>query len=135
MASVQINSDVKVGFEELIKGFSELKTGDIEAFMLEIGNLVAKRKAPNFSKRESELLLAINNSCPPEKAKEINNLKEKLLAESISEEEHKHYLKLLEESEERSVQRLKNLIELAQLRKVSLSTLMTQLGLNPATRV
>lgn len=133
MASVQINPKVKVRFEELIKGFSQLKTGDIEAFMLEISNMVAKRKAPNFSKRETELIIAINNAYPTEKALEIKHLKEKLQAETISDKEHQHYLKLLEEFEGRSEKRLEYLIELAQLQKVSLNTLMTQLGLNPAT--
>lgn len=134
MASVRINPKVKIGFDELLKGFSQLKTDDIEQFMLEISNLVAQRKAPNFTKREAELLLAINNSFPADKAKEIEDLKSKLQAETITETEHQTYLKLLDDSEARSVERLKKLLELAQLRKVSLETLMNQLGLNPAAR-
>lgn len=134
MASVQINSKDKIDFKELIKGFSQLQTSDIEQFMLEVSNIVAKRKASNYSKRESELLIAINNSYPIEQSKEIKRLQHKLQEGTMNKQEHQHYLELLEESEKRSVKRLEYLIELAGLRKIPLPILMNQLGLNPATR-
>lgn len=131
MASVQINSKVKVGFEELLKGLSHLETVDIEQFMKEIAVLLAKRKAPNFSKRETELLLKINQGWAIEKQAQYDLLSEKLQKEIISETEHQELLQLSDESEGVDVERLKNLIELSQLRKISLDTLMIQLGLTP----
>lgn len=132
MASVQINSKIKVGFDELLQGLSSLETVDIERFMKELGVVLAKRKAPNFSKRETELLIKINQGWAVEKQARYDVLAEKLRKETISEKEHKELLQLSDESEGMDVERLRNLIELSQLRKVSLDTLMLQLGLTPS---
>lgn len=130
MASVQINSKVKVGFDELVKGFSKLETSDIENFVLEITNIIAKRKAASLSKRESELFLTINKTWTPAKKKRFDLLTKKLQEEKMTAKEHTEYLKLIDLKQERAVKRLESLTELAQLRKVSLRKLMEQLGLN-----
>ncbi|MEY4934075.1 MAG: hypothetical protein RIS64_434 [Bacteroidota bacterium] len=51
---------------------------------------------------------------------------------SLSETEHQELILLVEEEEALNVQRLKQLVELAQLRKLTLPQLMKKLGLNKA---
>ena len=52
--------------------------------------------------------------------------------ETIAEDEYNELMILSEESEGMDVERLKNLLELSQLRNVSLDKLMQQLGLTPS---
>ncbi len=58
-------------------------------------------------------------------------LHHKLELENLSESEHKEFTDLVTEEENYRNERVKYLIELAQLRAVSLPQLMTNLGLNP----
>ena len=58
-------------------------------------------------------------------------LQEKLLAEKISEKERQEYLTIAYEEERLRNERVKYLIEIAQLREISLPKLMLELGLNP----
>jgi hypothetical protein len=56
-------------------------------------------------------------------------LHEKLLDETLTTEEHQELGGLIERIEQADVERLTRLIELAQLRSISLDALMTQLGI------
>ena len=132
MASVQISPKINVGFEDFLEGLAKSETRDIEQFMKDVGQLLAKRKAPNLSKRETELLLKINQSWSLENQKRYDFLAKKLQNETIAEDEYNELMILSEESEGMDVERLKNLLELSQLRNVSLDKLMQQLGLTPS---
>ena len=58
-------SKATVGLDEIIEGMKAFDTDTLEQFMHQVGNLVARKKTPNhLSERESDLLMAINNSIP-----------------------------------------------------------------------
>ena len=131
MSSIEIKSALRIQLEEILNGVSNLDTPELEKFLAEVAHLLAQRKAKSLPKREAELLLKINQRLLSEEAQEeYSKLYEKLQQESISPEEHKALLELIQLREEKGVERMNFLVELAQLRKVSLKELMEQLGIH-----
>jgi hypothetical protein len=91
------------------------------------------RGAPkNLSKRESELLLAVNESFAHVQWQRYFELIDEREAETITKDELAELVELSNEIEEANAKRLQYLIELAQLRNVSLEQLMDDLDLKPA---
>jgi hypothetical protein len=90
-----------------------------------------KRKVPHLSRKESKLLLRINQDLAPQKRQRIEELTDKMEFESITDEEHAELLRLSDEMEKLAVERLKAVIELAKHRKVSVDEMMEQLGMEP----
>lgn len=129
MASVQINSNIQNRIEEFIKIAPKLEISVLEQFMMDINKVIAKKKAPNLSKKEAALLKAIYNAYSPKTTKRLEELSLRMFEDKITEEELKEYRILANESEERSLIRLQNLFELAQLKNTTVPKLMTQLGL------
>ena len=115
--------------KEVLRGISQLDLPELEKFMSQASTLIARKKAPSLSKKEAELLLKINRELPAKIHKRYGVLSEKLRAETISKIEHKELLDLIETIEKRDTERLQCLIELAQIREVSLDQLMKELGL------
>ena len=93
--------------------------------------LRARRRAPTLPKREAELLQLINRGLSLEKRQRYNDLNDALSAENITDEEQQEWLSLIEQVKQFDVERLRNLIELAQLRRLDLDELIKQLGLRP----
>jgi hypothetical protein len=132
MQTIEIQKGVKVGFEDLLKGAAQMGTEDLEKFMDRLGSMLARRKAPKPSERELELLKMIYEPLKAKTQRRYDLLNAKLREEGISTKEHKELLTLVEAAEEHNVDWLKALIELAQLRGISVEDLMVQLGLgNP----
>jgi hypothetical protein len=67
--------------------------------------------------------------------KRYDELNDKLHEESITPEERAELLSLIDRIELADAERLQCLIELAQLRQISVETLMEQLGLRRTTQV
>ncbi len=127
MATVQVKSNIHIDTQELLGGVAQLETPEIEHLLSAIGQILAQRKAGSLPNRESQLLQNINHSLPPTTQKRYNNLQEKLLAEQITPPEHQELLALIDEVEEADAVRLSYLLELAQLRQVSLDELLLTL--------
>ena len=90
--------------------------------------LLARRKAPSLSAKETELLQAINRGVPAEIQQRYDSLRTKLRSETITSEEHEELLILVETIEQADAERLESLIVLSQLRQISLPDLIKQLG-------
>jgi hypothetical protein len=129
MASIKINSQVNIGIDEILNGISMLETNEIEQFMQKISKIVAKRKANSLSTKESDLLSSINLGIPQKQQKRFELLSNKLNNRTISSKEHNEMLELIDILELKHAERLKNLIELSQLRNISLDSLMQELQL------
>jgi preprotein translocase subunit SecA len=119
-----------LGIEDLILGVSSLETTEIELFMQKLGQLVARRKTPSASERETLLLMAINQAIPQKVQERYTLMVEKLENETMTHTENKAFLKLVDRMEALQANRLQYLLELSQLRGVSLETVMNQLHLN-----
>ena len=130
MTTVQLKSEINIEVDALIGGVSELDTRDIEHILSEISMILAQRKASSLPHSEAELLKKIGEGIAEEVQSRYDALQQKLLAEQITAEEHSELLGLVDIVEQADAERLRNLIELAQLRKVSLDELMNQLGVH-----
>lgn len=115
---------------ETMRRVEKWETPDVEQLLREVSGVLVRRKLQTLPTRESELLLQINQATfSPESAKRYKALRKKLQSETITEEEHSNLLVLSQKQEQHNVERLRCLIELAQIRNVSLDDVMKQLGL------
>lgn len=107
-----------------------MSNSDLENMLQAVARVLVRRKVAVLPNRETELLKAIEQQpfSQVEQGK-FDLLNEKLRQEKISKKEHETLLLLLSKMEKHNVQRLKNLIELSQIRRVSLDELMRQLGI------
>ena len=79
---------------------------------------------------ELELLQKINQALPAELQQQYNDLSAKTRSQTITHEEHQDLLKLIDVVEQADCDRLQNLIQLSQLRDISLAELMKQLQIS-----
>jgi predicted oxidoreductase len=124
-------SDMQIEYDQLLSAASQLPRPELERFVAKLFALKAREETPNLSEAETRLLLKINQDIPPAARKRMNELIDKRQANLISQAELEELIQLTDQSEELGVERLKCLIELAQLRNIPLDELMRQLGIKP----
>lgn len=123
-----MSTQIKVS--ELIENAEQLNPEELDHFIKKVLVLRAKRTSPVLSKKESDLLNQINKGYSDIKWERIELLNDKL-EEGVLDSKGKDELdSLLESYEKYTVQRLRYLGQLAELRKVTLRDLMIQLGMN-----
>ena len=88
-----------------------------------------------LSIKEAQLLDKINQGIPAALQTEYQSLRTKREAEVLTSEEHSQLIELSKRIEQLSANRLKALATLAQLRQISLTDLMAQLGIEPVLSV
>lgn len=130
MTTLQLKTEIKIDLNEILGGVSKLDTVEIERLLTEIGLILAQRKSSSLPKRESELLRKIGQAVPEHIQKRYDELQNKLMDEEITSQEHQELLALIEMVENADGERLKHLLELAQLRHVTLDELMFQLSIH-----
>jgi len=112
-----------------------IKTDELEMFVRALNSIIASRKTKDASYRQRELLRLINQTAlPKENWERYLELAEKLDSETISESERLEFLQLVAEEEALRNERVGLLIELSQLKGITLSALMEELGLYPPGR-
>lgn len=129
MSTVQVKTDLP--FPELLHAVEQLNQFDLEQLMTRIITLRANRQAPALSKEETGLLLRINQGIPLVIQTRFDQLVAKRRAESLTPDEHQELLHLVNQIEKSDAERIRELTKLAQLRGVTLTTLMDQLGIQP----
>jgi hypothetical protein len=127
MATVEVRSQVSL--DELLNGVAQLDTPALEHFISQVLTLRAKRIAPSVPEKEAELLQQINQGLPLDVQQHYDELTAKRRAEALTPEEHQELLALVDRIEQADAERVRALIELAQLRNVSVTTLMAELGI------
>lgn len=129
MPTVEVRSQVSL--DELLNGVAQLDTSELEHFISQVLTLRAKRVAPSLPKEEAGLLQKINQGLPPDVQQRYDELTAKRRAETLTPEEHQELLALIDHIERADAERVQALTELAQLRNVSVTTLMAELGIRP----
>jgi hypothetical protein len=129
MASVQVTSEITIDVDQLLRGVAQLETSDLERFVEQVNLILSQRKTTH--QVESQLLQRIRQSLPETTHQRYNQLSEKLRSETIAPDEHQELLSLIDVVEQANVDRLQCLVELAQLRQISLNDLMKQLDIHP----
>lgn len=111
---------------------ANLPIAELEFYMQEINALIRRKKTQDKDGRERILLEKINQTVlDKKKTDRYHILFEKLEADTLSEAEHAEFMDLANHEEKLRNRRVKYMIELAQLRAVSLPQLMETLGLKP----
>lgn len=129
MPTIQIEADLSS--DQLLSAVRQLPRWDFDQFVTRVLNLRAERIAPVLPAAESELLLKINHPVPDDLQQRYDELLARRDARTLISEEYEELLALTDQVETLEAERMKHLIELAQLRQVTLDELMNQLGLQP----
>lgn len=129
MTTIQLQSQISL--DALVGGVEQLNTADLEWLTNQVLAVRAKRRAPSLPHKEAELLQKINQGLPAETQQRFDLLTAKRRAETLTDAEYEELLALVDEIELRDAKRVEYLVELAQLRSISLRTLMQQLEIRP----
>ena len=131
MATVQFKSEISIELDQLLTGVAQLDTPDLEKLLIQVRQVLAHRQNPSLPALEIELLQKINQALPEEIQQKYNDLSAKMRSQTIMPEEHQDLLKLIDVVEQADSNRLQHLIQLSQLRNISLAELMKQLQIHP----
>ena len=132
MTKIQVQSEIDT--QGLLLGISQMPLNELAYFVSEINALITRRQVQDAGKQEKILLSKINQTAlPSKKAERYAFLVQKLEADTLSETEHAEFMVLVAQEETLRNERVKYLIELAQLRNMPLLTLMEKLDLNTVT--
>src|SRR6266849_1984100 len=129
MPKVQVTSHIEIDVDEMLKGVAQLEPNELEQIVNKLLALQAQQRAVSLSQTETDLLQQINKGLPPTVRVRYDELAVKLHEEIITPAEHEELLRLIDQIEQADVERLRYMIVLAQLRGVSVDTLMDQLGI------
>lgn len=127
MATIQIKPDTKVAVEDVLHGVAALDTPDLENFFQRVAQVLAERKSPHLGKRESELLIQINAGYPVELTLRYEQLLLLKQQAGLSPSEQEELIAITGQFEALDAQRLECLMELANLRDVSLEHLLDEM--------
>jgi hypothetical protein len=83
--------------------------------------------------QEEPLLEIIQRRLPPQQQARLNDLRQRLADEVITEEEHQELLAFIDPIEQMDADRVEAMIQLAQLRNVHLNTIIQEFLPNPQT--
>lgn len=129
MPTIHIEADLSS--DQLLSAARQLPRREFDQFVTRVLSLRAERSAPVLPAAESELLLKINHPVPDDLQRRYDELLARRDARTLTSEEHQELLALTDQVEILEAERMKHLIELAQLRRITLDELMNQLGLQP----
>lgn len=114
---------------QLFRAAEQLSPEELDTFADEVAALRARRKAPVLTEDESALFALINQSLSEADRERLAELGEKRADETLTSEEHQELLTLQQQLEALHAARIKALAQLAELRGVTLTTVMEQLGI------
>ncbi|MBE9094772.1 STAS/SEC14 domain-containing protein [Tychonema sp. LEGE 07203] len=129
MPTVKIEAQISA--LDLLEAVQQLSQPELEQFIEQVLQFHAQKIAPSLSAKESELLIKINQDLPQELRELYQILLEKRERETLTESEYQQLLESTEQVEKYQAQRLEYLTQLAQIRQISLTNLITQMGLQP----
>jgi len=129
MPTIQIEADLSP--EQLLSAARQLPRREFDRFVERVLSLRAERAEPVLPAAESELLLKINHPVPDDLLHRYDELIARRDTRTLTAEEHEELLRLTDQVELLEAERMRLLIELAQLRQITLDELMGQLGFQP----
>jgi hypothetical protein len=115
--------------DELLRAVDDLSESDLENLVNRVRSVRISRKPSILSTQETALLLQINHALPEELHQEFLVLRDRRDAETITEAENQHLSDVNDRIEILAAERAEALVELANLRQVTLTKLMDDLGI------
>jgi hypothetical protein len=117
--------------QDIMEAIGHLGPVELDRVARSVRRLRAMQPETEQQRREAQLLKIIRQRRPPQLGRHYHELLRKLEAETLSSEERQKLMPLIEMSEAFAARRVKSLVELAQIRNVSLPELMQELGIKP----
>jgi hypothetical protein len=124
-------STLRLTKEQLLEELRQLGSHELTQLKSYLVLLLAEQKEAHLGADETELLTRINRGLATEQVQRYRELLSKRDQQTLSLPEHRELLALSDQAEQKQVERVKLLDQLAQLRGVGLSDLIEQLGLKP----
>jgi hypothetical protein len=115
--------------KQLVQAVERLSPAELDDFVDQVAALRARRNAPMLSDDESALFAIINHCLPESDRQRLAELAEGRSEERLTPGEHSELLERQQRLEALHTARIKALAELAQLRGVTLTMVMEQLGI------
>lgn len=116
--------------EQIISAAAHLSRPDLKLVCDSLLALQADRNAPRLSAAESAFLLRINQGLPDALRARLTLLRGKREDGVITDTEYEELTRLTDQAEELHAERMAALVALAQLRGLTLSVLLEQLGIH-----
>lgn len=129
MPTMQVESD------QLLNAALQMPEDEFQRFVTKLFTVKARTRTATLSERESELLPRINQGLSATDAQRMRTLIAKRQSYTITETELQELIGLTDESERLNVERMKALVELAQMRGVTLDEVVKQLQIRPPALV
>ena len=127
-----IRLEAQLSADQLLNAVAQLPPPEFEQFVERVSHLHPRhQQTRRLPRRESELLLQINQGLVAETQQRYDELIGKRRDKTLTAEEYQELLRLTDQSEELDARRLGGLVELAGLRQVSLAELMDELEIQP----
>lgn len=117
--------------EQLLAAIDQLDTTELRPFVSQVVARAAHRMAPSLPAREAKLLQLINQGLPSELDHRCRELNGRRRSDSLDPSEREELLRLTDEVERLQAERVRHLIQLAEIRGVALPKLMDDLGIEP----
>lgn len=127
MPTIQVEANVTR--TDLLRAAQQLPADELREFVGDILGLQAQLHAPRLPARESALLLQINQGLPAALDARCRDLIAKRRNLTLSEEEQRELVGLMDQVEQLQANRAAALAEVAQLRQTTLAQLMDDLGI------
>ena len=118
-----------VTISRLLHDVEQLETPILEEFIKKALKIRAKRIAPSLSEEETYLYKKINVGLSEAKILRKRELFDKRDVNGLTQEEHQELTSIIDEMEYLNVERIKYLVQLANLRNVTLLEIMEELGI------
>ncbi len=115
--------------KQLVQAVERSSPAELDDFADQVAALRARRHAPMLSDDESSLFAIINPALAESERQRLTELAERGSDETLTSAEHSELLELQQRLEALHAARVKALAELAQLRGVTLTTVMEQLDI------
>ncbi len=114
---------------QLLQAIDQIEISELRPFVSEVLARASQRLAPSLPTEESELLQMINRGLPAAIEQRCRELDAKRRTGTLTAVEHEELIRLIDQIEAAQVERLANLVALAEFRGTSLPKLMNDLGL------
>ncbi|MFO7631722.1 MAG: hypothetical protein R6W76_04230 [Caldilinea sp.] len=125
---------VELPFDTLLNSLQQLNAEELTELAQHAARLGARRRAPNLTQAETDLLLEINQGIvSPEMHRRCAELTKKQRAGGLSDQEQAELMTLVDEIELLNARRLGYLVELANIRQISVDELMASLQIKSLT--
>jgi len=131
MPTVQVKAQLST--DDLLQAVKQLNPSELQGFVWQIIAFQAHQRARCLSKKESELLIKINQGVPSDIQERYDELIAKRQSETLTPDEYDELLRISDQVEKLDTERVENLKELACIRQTSLTALMEALNIQTPT--